>query len=151
MTKLGTSLRTTYDGAQLVQYRPVNTGLAATDVQKAIDLMFTMVIAAGVSPPNITRVPVNFAASPYAPAATVFFIEVDVTAGPVVINLPLAATRNNLPIIIKHVAGNAAVNNITINSSGGETFDNLASPYVIDFNGGGVNLQPKTGGWELVP
>lgn len=151
MTKLDTSLRTTFDGAQRVQYRPVNTGLQATDVQKAIDLLYGTISGATSTPPNLTRKTITNAMSPYALLPTDYFLEVDVSGGAVTINTGLAAARNNLPVIVKHVAGNAAANNITIASSGGETFDNLASPYVIDFNAGGANLQPKTGGWELVP
>lgn len=151
MTKLGTSLRTTYDGAQLVKYRNASSGLAASDVQRAIDLIASGLILVQTQPPNLARRTINFAMSPYALQPNDYFLEVDTTGGAVTINTGLAAVHGNLPVIIKHVAGNAVANPVSIASSGGELFDGLASPIVIDFNFGGFNLQPKTGGWELVP
>lgn len=150
MTKIGTTLRTSFDGAQIVKYRNASTGIAASDVQRAIDVLFGQIVANASQPPNLTRKTITAAMSPYAMLANDFYLEVDVSGGPVTINAVAAAARGNLPVIIKHAAGNAVANNVTINPAGGETFDGQPS-LVIDFNYGGFRLQPITGGWELIP
>jgi hypothetical protein len=70
------------------------------------------------------------------------------------IQLPTAASRNGINIIIKDVAGNAAANVATILPSGGETIDGLAS-LPINANYGGFNLAPLPAsagtGWYISP
>lgn len=48
-------------------------------------------------------------------------------SAPLVITLPLAATRANVPLTLKDVAGNFNVNNLTLNTTGGDTIDGAAS------------------------
>ncbi len=69
---------------------------------------------------------VTNAMSPYSVTASDFFISVDATAGPVVINL-LASPGNNREYVVKDRLGQAAINVITINTQGGDTIDGAAS------------------------
>ena len=66
------------------------------------------------------------------------------------INLPTSVNRNNIPIVIKDVAGNAATYIATIIPNGAETIDGLAT-LPIDSNYGGFKLTPITGGWYISP
>lgn len=73
------------------------------------------------------------------------------------INLPPAATRNSVPIVIKDYAGNAAANIATIIPSGAERIDGLAA-LPINSNYGGFRLVPVTiaggapaNGWFISP
>ena len=69
---------------------------------------------------------VDAAMSPYSVTSTDFFISVDASAGPVIINL-LASPGNNREYVIKDRLGFAAINAITINAQGGDTIDGAAS------------------------
>lgn len=76
---------------------------------------------------------VTFAMSPYTVLSTDYFISVDATGGPVIINLP-DTPQANQQFIIKDRLGQAAVNNITVKSlSGVTTIDGMAS-YVFSDN-----------------
>lgn len=67
------------------------------------------------------------------------------------IQLPTAASRNGIPIIIKDYAGNAATYNSTILPNGAELIDGLAS-IPLNANYGGFKLYPiSTGGWYISP
>lgn len=70
------------------------------------------------------------------------------------IQLPAAASRSGLGVIIKDVAGNAAANVATILPNGAETIDGLAS-LPINANYGGFNLIPLPvsagAGWYISP
>lgn len=67
------------------------------------------------------------------------------------IQLPTAASRLGVPIIIKDYAGNAAANVATILPNGAEKIDGLAS-LPINSNYGGFKLIPiATGGWYISP
>lgn len=147
MTKLYTSLRTTYENAKIFRY--FSNIVPETNVQDAIDSLATAAFNP-TKPANLTPITVTNAMSPYPVGANDYLIYVDVTAGPVELDLPDQATRGNLPVIIKHVAGDATVNNFTIDPFAGQTIDTF-DPYVIDYNQGGVTLQPRTGGYTVLP
>jgi hypothetical protein len=66
------------------------------------------------------------------------------------INLPTAASRNGIPIVIKDFAGNASTYVATIVPNGAETIDGL-STLPINSDYGGFNLVPITGGWYISP
>ena len=79
-------------------------------------------------------------------------IEVQVNgAGAVVLTLPLSAVwaasvgSRGFPLSIYDISGNASVNNITINPSGGQTISGNAS-LTISNDYGGWRLRPRTGG-----
>lgn len=83
-------------------------------------------------------------------------IEVHVNgAGAVVLTLPNSNTwkassgGRGLPLSVFDISGNAATNNITINSAAGQTFSGLAS-LTISNNFDGYRLRPITGGGWLV-
>lgn len=143
MTKLTTTLRTNGPYAAY-QIRFMGNVIAATNVQQAIDSILSVVTNPN-KPPNIVAKMVDNSMSPYNQVATDWLIEVDTTAGPVTINLLPSALMDNLPSIVKHIAGDAEANPVTINPNGAETVDGLA-PYVIDYNFGSVTLQPKAAG-----
>lgn len=71
----------------------------------------------------------------YNAASTDGIIGVDVTGGPVTINLPDASTiANGCTMIINVEQGNAGTNNVTINAAAGDTFDGTgATSLVISF------------------
>lgn len=68
-------------------------------------------------------------------------------AGAITINLPAAADREDLPLIIKDLKGDAETNNITVHPATGETIDGIASDDVIDGNYMSRGYRPVTGGW----
>ncbi len=75
---------------------------------------------------------VTFGMSPYTVLTTDYFISVDSTGGPVIINLP-DAPMTNQQFIVKDRLGQAATNNITIKSlTGASTVDGLASYVFVD-------------------
>lgn len=75
---------------------------------------------------------VNFGMSPYTVLSTDYFISVDSSGGPVIINLPNAPTSNQ-QFIVKDRLGTSAANNITVKSlSGITTVDTLASYVFVD-------------------
>jgi hypothetical protein len=88
-------------------------------------------------------------ATPYVPAATDTTALVNV-AGVVAVNLPAAASRSGLPLIVKDISGAAHTNNITITPNGVETIEGLAS-VVIRTDYGGYTLLPVTSGWVISP
>lgn len=143
MTKLTTTLRTNSPYAAY-QIRFMGNVIPATNVQQAIDSVLN-VVTNPTKPPNIAAITVDNSMSPYNQIATDWLIEVDTTAGPVTINLLPSVAMANLPSVIKHVAGDARANPVTINPNGAETVDGQA-PYVIDYNFGSVTLQPKNAG-----
>ena len=88
----------------------------------------------GVFPPtafNYTNV--TFAMSPYTVTATDYYISVDATGGPVVINLPNTPTTDR-EFVVKDRLGQATpVNTITIKSLGGvTTIDGQANYIMVD-------------------
>lgn len=115
--------------------------------------VFQKISIAGLLSTNSPATIVTSAQSPYPPLATDTFLLVDTTGGPVEIDMPLAAARNNVSLAIKDYKGNAAVNNITIKPTNPETIDGFthAAPLVINTNFDGVNLRPATALYVIVP
>jgi hypothetical protein len=75
---------------------------------------------------------VTFAMSPYTVTATDYFISVDATGGPVVINLPDTADPHR-QFIVKDRLGQSSTNNITIKSlTGASTIDQQALYMFVD-------------------
>ncbi len=75
---------------------------------------------------------VNFSMSPYTVLSTDYFISVDSTAGPVVINLPDSPAVNK-QFVIKDRLGQSQTNNITVKSiTGASTIDGQASYLFVD-------------------
>lgn len=76
-------------------------------------------------------------------------------AGVVVLTLPLSTAwasssgGRGLPLSIFDISGNASVNNITINTTAGQTISGLAS-LTINTDYGGFRLRPKSGGGWIV-
>lgn len=91
--------------------------------------------------------------SPYLPLVGDTFLYVDTSAGPVEIDLALAATRNGSVLSIKDVTGHAAANNITIKPAAGETLDGYtnAAPLVLIANYDGVRISPNTASYVIDP
>lgn len=122
--------------AKRVAFQPV-APITATNIEDAINQVQANVTAAGVVPPTITATTVNFAQSPYTVLPTDFILEVDPTAGVVVINPQAVAVRTK-PLEIKDATGQAGVNNIKLNTTiEGQT------PYLIDSAYGSVTIRPN--------
>lgn len=73
---------------------------------------------------------VTFAMSPYTVTATDYYISVNSTGGPVVINLPDTPTANR-EFVIKDRLGQANVNSITVKSLGGVTTVDGQASYIF--------------------
>lgn len=93
---------------------------------------------------NVTEV--TFAQSPYTVVPGDAFIGVDTTGGPVTIVFP-----TNPPVgvtyIVKDIASNADVNNITLTDvSGTDSFDNTVGSYVMNTENQSADLIYVGGG-----
>lgn len=137
MTTIRTDLGNLRESAERIRFAPVGV-LTATSVQKVIEQLYTL-------PPAQNPTIVTSATYDVAETDTLLLIN---RAGAVTINLPLAADKGNLPVMIKDISGNASANNITIVPNGAETIDGLAS-LVIVADYGGFELGPQTGGWFI--
>lgn len=136
MTVLITDLRNTRESARELRFEPT-AGIDQTNVQKAIEQVSTQV-------PSINATTITVADSPYVPPASVTVLYADTAGGPITINLTAAALRNAKSLTIKDSTGHANANPITINPSGVETIETLATlPINADF--GGVRLNPVSG------
>lgn len=133
MTQIATSLRETRESAKRLRFESSVT-IPATNVQDAI--------TQGTSSGSPT--PVNSAMSPYAPVPADRILMVDTSAGPVIIQMPLSATRGDLEI--KDATGNAGVNAISVLRSGAETIDGMIT-YPIDSPFAAVKFGSKTAGY----
>jgi len=71
------------------------------------------------------------------------------TAAVTALTLPTAQTKSGRLIIVKDAAGNAATNNITIDTQGSETIDGAAT-YVINTNYGKVTLYSDGSNWYAI-
>lgn len=130
--------------AREVSYEP-SAGVAAIDVQNAIQAVQANVVAAALVPPAIVPTAVNFAMSPYTVLATDYLLEVDTTGGAVVIQTAASASRSNKPFTVKDIAGNSSVNAISVLRTGAETIDGLTSyPMSTDF--ASLTFKPKKAG-----
>lgn len=129
-TRIGTN--GTQTACYIAGIAGVNVGSVATVVSEAGDKLGTTVITAGtgisVTPgantitiaatgtTNLTYTNVN--TSPYVVLSTDEYLSVDCSSIPITIELPNAATSGRV-FIIKDRTGNAAVNNITVESVSG--------------------------------
>lgn len=120
-------------------------GVAATDVQSALEVIEGQIVVAAGTPPAIVPKSVNFAMSPYTILPTDYLLEVDTTGGAVVLQTAASATRANKPFTVKDIAGNAGVNAISVLRTGAETIDGLTS-YPIDTAYGAQTFKPKLAG-----
>jgi hypothetical protein len=72
-------------------------------------------------------------------------LECDTTLGPVTINIPeisALAISTNLKLFIVDATANSNINNITINASGLDTFDdNTTATLILNTNGSSVSIQ----------
>jgi hypothetical protein len=76
-------------------------------------------------------------------------VAIDKTVGaPTTVQLPAAASRNGLPVIVKDMKGDAGngTNSITVLPNGAETIDG-ESQDVIDVNLASRTYRPISGGW----
>jgi hypothetical protein len=90
--------------------------------------------------------------TPYTVLPTDSFLLMNV-GGPAVVNLPLASSRNGVPLTIKDVSGNAGVNNITINAAGDAYGIDGNANEVLDVGYGIYVLMPKQvgpSGWMVL-
>lgn len=137
-----TDLRTTRERARELRFEPTGSN-PATNVQKAIERMG-----------QIGGTAVDVTMSPYTPTNADSVLYVDTSGGSVTILLQPAADRNDEPLSIKDVTGNAAANNITVTPSAGENIDVIytnGAPLVIAGDFGGYRLNPRTGSYTLAP
>jgi hypothetical protein len=58
---------------------------------------------------------------------------VDVTGGPVTVTLPSAFDNRGVSVVVKHIAGDATINNVTVAAQVGDTIDGIAT-FVIKAN-----------------
>lgn len=132
-------------------------GVNPTQVQvlvyNTVSGAFQVTTLAGVQSGGLATTIVTHAMSPYTPQPTDFFLLVDTTGGAVEIDLPAAATRGGISVLVKDYKGNAATNNITIKPNGTDTADSFtnASPLVLNANYDGVRLLPIVGGYTISP
>lgn len=144
MSTMTTDMRETREAARRLRYEP-SAGISATNVQTAIEAVQANVVAGPVVPPAIVPTAVNFAMSPYTVQSTDYLLEVDTTGGAVVIQTQASASRVNKPFTVKDIAGNAAVNAISVLRTGAETIDGLTS-YPMDSAYDAKTFKPKLAG-----
>jgi hypothetical protein len=115
--------------------------------------VFQQTTLAALLSTNAPATIVTHAMSPYPPTAADTFLLVDTTGGAVEIDMPLAAQRNGISLLIKDDKGSAAGNNITIKPTAPETIDGFtnAAPLVINGNYDGVNLRPAAAHYVIAP
>ena len=137
-----TDLRETRERARELRFEPTGSN-SATNVQKAIERMGQV---GGTS--------VTFGMSPYTPTNADSVLYVDTSGGAVTILLQPSIDRNDEPISIKDVTGNAAANNITVTPAAGETIDSTytnAAPLVMNGDFMGYRLNPRTLSYTVAP
>lgn len=144
MTRMTTDMRETREAARHLRYEP-SAGIVATNVQTAIEAVQANVVVASATPPAIVPTPVTFAQSPYTVLPTDYLLEVDTTGGAVSIQTAASASRGNKPFTVKDIAGNAAVNAISVLRTGAETIDGLTS-YPMDSAFDAKTFKPKLAG-----
>lgn len=135
-----TDLGTTRESAHRLRFEPIGS-ISATNVQDAIE-------------EQSAPVPTVMGGTGFVPLGTVA-LQV-FAAAPAVLTVPESGAWEaanggyGAPLSIFDAAGNASVNNITIQFTGGQTASGLAN-LVIATDYGGFRLQPKNGGgWVVV-
>lgn len=144
MSTITTDMRETRESARRIRYEPSGT-IISTNVQEAIEELEADIVASGSTPPAITPTAVNFAMSPYTVQPTDYLLEVDTTGGAVVIQTQASASRSNRPFTVKDIAGNAAVNAISVLRTGAETIDGMTT-YPMDAPYDAKTFKPKLAG-----
>ena len=122
-----------------------SAGITADNVQDAIEAVQANAAAAASSPPAITPKSITFAMSPYTILPTDYLLEVDTTGGVVVLNTGASAARGNRDFIVKDIAGNSAVNAISVVRTGAETIDGMTT-YPMDTPYDAKTFTPKLAG-----
>lgn len=84
-------------------------------------------------------------ASPVVAAPLDQILNVNINSGSPTLALPLAATRNGLPLTIKDVGSQFAAHNLTVTAAGGDTIDGNLS-LVLNVNRAAVTLVPFNDG-----
>lgn len=134
--------------ARDVSYDPA-APLTAVNVQDAIGQVAAIAILPSGSTPKV----VTFAMSPYTPLSTETSLLVNTTGGPVVIQMPLSATRlgatGYLDLTVKDDVGNSAVNAISVLRAGAELIDGVTS-YPIDTAYMATTFRAKAAGYDVV-
>ena len=110
-------------------------------MQKALEQIDSAVLAAKGSLDLIA------AAGPVTVGATQAGVAINKTVGAATtVNLPAAAARASLPVIVKDMKGDANTNNITVVPNGAETIDGKASD-ILNINKASRTYRPIAGGW----
>lgn len=150
MVTVRTQVGTAWEAARRVRFEPTGT-ISSTDVQRAIEEVESD--AAGSLQPLTTPTVVTATGNV---AATSVIVQTN-QAGAITLTLPLAATwaaqnsKYGLPLSIFDISGTASTNNVTINTTGGETISGLASgALAISTDYGGFRFEPKSGGGWVV-
>lgn len=147
MTTIRTDLRNTLENARRIRFDPTTLN-SATNVQDAIEGVSTGFL------PDLTTPTVVTGTGNIAVTAVVVQTN---QAGAITLTLPdsaLWAAQNSkygLPLSIFDMSGAASTNNVTLNTTGGQTISGLASgALAITTDYGGFNLEPKSGGGWIV-
>lgn len=75
------------------------------------------------------------------------FAQVDTTSNAVILTMP-PATKNHI-VKITDASNNFGTNNVTVNSVGGDTFNGVASPLILNASGKTVELIGLGGDWKV--
>jgi hypothetical protein len=141
----------TLNGQELIEVvaGPVDADLAAEGVNYAItsELLAELIIGVFAEPTIITSGAT--VVSPYVAGAAEGRILFDKTVGAASgVDIGGGVARNNIPIMVRDIKGDADVNNITVTFTG--TCDGLASPITINQPYAGYIFNPlPNGNWYL--
>ena len=75
------------------------------------------------------------------------FITIDTSLVSKIVDLPLSSDRIGRIVTIKDRSGNADVNSVTINTQGGDTFQNGSTTYLLREAFGSVSFISRSGQW----
>lgn len=137
----------TFDGTEL--FEVVAPGNEASGVNYSITSALLSALLNGLNQAPTIITSGATLISPYVPAVTEMRILLNKTVGAASsINIGGGAARNNRPIMVRDIKGDADVNNITVVFTG--TADTIASPIVINQPFAGYWFNPlPSGGWYL--